>query len=269
MSSATKAVRRFQSNRLVYYAQQADDAYWHAQWESRLKRSAYAAALEGKFEYLDHIFERWLPKDGPVLEAGCGRGQIVIAARVRGWDAQGIDYSEETVSAIRKLFPDLPIRSGDVTQLDVADGHYAGYISIGVIEHRQAGPEPFLDEAYRILRPGGVGVITVPYLNPIRAWKAQRGWYGSRTPDLPFFQYAFTADEAAQYMRKAGFEVVDQQPYGGYKGIIDELAFVRPFLGAIKKAPITGPPTRRWLNHCRYGHMLALVVRKPTESVTD
>ena len=69
-------------------------------------------------------------------------------------------------------------------------------------------------------------------------------------------------------MLQSGFEVVAQQPYGGYKGIIDELSWVRPFLGAIKKAPITGPPTRRWLNHCPYGHMLAMVVRKPHEHPT-
>ena len=137
-----------------------------------LERSSYEAALAGQFEYLGHIYEQWLPKDGPILEAGCGRGQIVLALRAREWDAEGIDYSEDTVAAVKQLFPDAPIRSGDVTHIDVADNHYAGYISIGVIEHRQAGPEPFLDEAYRVLRPGGIGVITVPYVHPIRAWES-------------------------------------------------------------------------------------------------
>jgi SAM-dependent methyltransferase len=258
-----KTARRFESHRLVYYSQQADEAYWHRQWESRLRRSDYQAALAGQFEYLDHIFERWLPRDAPILEAGCGRGQIVVALRARGWTAEGVDYSQATVNAVQALFPDLPIRVGDVTKLDVPDNSYGGYVSIGVIEHRQEGPEPFLTEAVRVLRPGGIAVITVPYVNPLRALKARWGYYGGQSPELPFYQYAFMADEICNYMTAAGFEVMQQQPYGGYKGIIDELPLLRPLLGLIKKAPLTGPPTRRWLAHCRFGHMLALVCRKP------
>jgi SAM-dependent methyltransferase len=263
MPESTRTVRRYQADRLVYYSQQADPSYWHNRWEARLKRDDYQAALAGRFEYLESLFQRWLPRDAPILEAGCGRGQLVLALRVQGWSAEGVDYSAETIEAVTRLFPELPLSVGDVTSLDAADGHYGGYISIGVVEHRREGPEPFLEEAFRVLRPGGIAVITVPYLNPIRRVKARSGFYRGAEPDLPFYQYAFSEPEICRYLQQAGFEIVDRQPYGGYKGIIDELPLVRPFLGAIKKAPLTGPPTRRWLDHCRFGHMLALVGRKP------
>lgn len=261
--SKPQTVRRFEAGRLVYYSQVADETYWHEVWHERLTKSHYAAALRGELEYLDAVFTRWLPADEPVLEAGCGRGQIVLALQQRGWNIEGVDYSKETIDALRQLFPDLPVRVGDVTKLNVEDGHYAGYISIGVVEHRREGPEPFLEEAFRVLKPGGIAVITVPYLNPIRRLKAKWHRYEGRPTDLPFYQYAFSETEFADYLRKAGFELVDRQPYGGYKGVIDEIRWARWILGPLKKLPFIGPPIRRRLAHGECGHMLALVARKP------
>ncbi len=126
-----------------------------------------------------------------------------MALRQRGWLVEGVDYSEDTVAALHELFPDLPIRIADVTQLDVPDGHYGGYISIGVVEHRREGPEPFLSEALRVLRSGGIAVITVPYLNSLRRLKARWGCYRGASHGLPFYQYAFSADEICEYLRSA------------------------------------------------------------------
>ena len=264
--SKTKAVRRLEQGRLAYYSEPADEAYWHGRWQDRLTRQHYVRAMQGHLDYLAHVFERWLPRNEPILEAGCGRGQIVIALRQRGWLIEGVDYSEDTIAALRALFPDLPVRLGDVTRLDVADGHYGGYISIGVVEHRREGPEPFLQEAFRVLRPGGIAIITVPYMNPIRRGKARIGCYRGSTHGRPFYQYAFPADEICRYVTATGFEVVAQQPYGGYKGVIDELPPARLILGPLKKLPVIGPPINRWLAHNRFGHMLAVICRKPSSS---
>ncbi len=258
-----KTIRRLERGRLAYFSEPADEAYWHGRWQARLTREHYSRAMEGQLDYLEHVFERWLPPDEPILEAGCGRGQIVLAMRQRGWLIEGVDYSEDTIHALHQLFPDLPVRLGDVTCLDVPDGYYGGYVSIGVVEHRRDGPEPFLCEAFRVLRPGGIAVITVPYMNPIRRCKARIGCYRTSARGRPFYQYAFPAEEICRYLTGAGFEVVAQQPYGGYKGVIDELPPVRLVLGPLKKLPWVGPPLNRWLAHCRFGHMLAVVCRKP------
>ena len=60
---------------------------------------------------------------------------------------------------VRELYPDLPIRAGDVTCIEVPEKYYSGYISLGVMEHCRQGPETFLKEAYRVLENDGVAII--------------------------------------------------------------------------------------------------------------
>ncbi|GBE07650.1 hypothetical protein BMS3Abin11_00759 [bacterium BMS3Abin11] len=73
----------------------------------------------------------------------CGRGQNVQALK-HGYDISGVDNAEDTIRAVQKLFPDLPIQLGDVSSLKVGNGYYQAYISLGIIEHRYEDPEPFL-----------------------------------------------------------------------------------------------------------------------------
>jgi SAM-dependent methyltransferase len=252
--------------RLVYYRQAADPSYWDDVWRQQLKRQPYRAALKGRLTFLERAAVRYLPREGRVLEAGCGLGQFVLALRRRGWDAEGVDYAEETVQAVRAALPDLPIRTGDVTRLDVPDNSYSGYISLGVVEHRRDGPGPFLEEARRILRPGGVALISVPFFNPLRRLKARWGSFGQSPRDLAFYQYAFTKDEFRRLLVQAGFEPIDCYPYDGEKGIRDEFPYARLPLRCLTQLPLVGRVVKRRLQHSRIGHMLMFVARKP-ESV--
>lgn len=264
---ARKLERRVRDGRLAWYAQHADENFWDEHWEQRLNADTYRAALDGRFQYLGALYRKWLPRDGRIVEAGCGRAEITVALRKLGYDAEGVDYAQETVNHVGRIFPDLPLRQADVTCMQVPDGHYAGYISIGVIEHREAGPEPFVDEAFRILRPGGIGIFTVPYINPIRAQRIERGDFAGPPPaDLPFYQYAYSEADLRALLERAGFEVLDSQPYGGFRGITDEKRWTRRWVKLLRRLPLVGPRFSRWLDHCRYGHMIAMVVRRPART---
>ena len=77
-------------------------------------------------------------------------------------------------------------------QIDSPDNQYDAYISIGVVEHRIDGPEPFLVEANRVLKPGGIAFISVPYVNPLRRFKSLLGCYKHQVTEKEiFYQYAF------------------------------------------------------------------------------
>ena len=59
----------------------------------------------------------------------------------------------------------MPVIQGDILDLKYPDAHFDAYISQGVIEHFEEGPQQALNEAWRVLKPDGLAFITVPYLN--------------------------------------------------------------------------------------------------------
>lgn len=257
------AERRVEGQRLAYYMTTANARFWDQHWQAHLSLEAYGSAEQGALGWLEEPFARYLPKQGRILEAGCGLGHYVLALRVRGYDAEGVEWGTETVQAVRTLYPDLPIRVGDVTRLEVPDGYYSSYISLGVVEHCREGPEPFLQEAYRVLEPGGIAFISVPYFHPLRRLKAQLGLYQGQPDNREFYQYAFTEIEFAGFLHEAGFEIIDRMPYDGFKGVKDEIPLLRHML----KWRGLGWRLQRWLRSWEWaernlGHMILFVGRK-------
>ncbi len=152
-------------------------------------------------------------------------------------------------------------RQGNALHIERPDNYYDSYLSIGVVEHRIEGPEPFLAEAYRVLKPGGKILIAVPYLGPMRAVKSQLGLYDREPPFLPFFQYGFSREEFTALMQKAGFSIEEVQALYVHRLLLEEMAFYR---WALNKS--WGRFARKWaevmLRH-RDGHMLLVAGEKP------
>ncbi len=55
------------------------------------------------------------------LEGGCGQAQWVRYWAARGQKVIGIDFAPRTVQRLRAQFPELDVRIGDVTKLDLPD----------------------------------------------------------------------------------------------------------------------------------------------------
>lgn len=252
--------------RLAYFREAASADYWDEVWQRQDTDELYQRAKRGELGYYEEIFPAYLPKDGRIIEAGCGQGQFVMALQVRGYDAEGVDFAGKTVEAVKNRFPDLSIRWGDVTKLDVPDGYYQGYISLGLMEHIKEGPQKFLVEAHRILSANGVALISVPYLNGLRRTKKALGLFRGKEPlDLDFYQYAYSAEEFDEILRAHGFTVVAHHQYGGYKGVKDEL----PFLSKLFEIPQIGWRLKKLLMHWHWadhhmGHMMMFVCKKQT-----
>lgn len=256
--------RCVERGRLVYYRTRPNTGFWDDHWQKSLAAgNIYRASDEGKLGWLERPFANYMPRHGRILEAGCGLGQIVRALQVRGYTCEGVEWGEETVDRVKSLRPELPIRVGNVAQLSVAAGHYAGYISLGVIEHRYEGPEPFLAEAHRVLSAGGTAFFSVPFIHSFRRFKAQLGLYDKDSGGLEFYQYAFSREEMEMLLEEAGFEVVDVWLYDSYKGLKDEMKLLRSL---VRHARIQRRLKRRfrswsWLEQ-HFGHMALFICRK-------
>jgi SAM-dependent methyltransferase len=109
-------------------------------------------------------------------------GRWVIYLGKQGHDVVGIDYSRRAVESIGDYDSSLRIDLGDVMDLPYEDNSFDVYLSFGVIEHIEENRERILQEAYRILKPGGSIILSVPILNLIARilWCANKVRFGFR-----------------------------------------------------------------------------------------
>ena len=162
------------------------------------------------------IFTRVLPKGERILEGGCGLGPYLIRLRQLGYDVEGIDYNEGPIKKIYEYDPALPVKVGDVTAIPYPEGHFSGYLSLGVIEHFSEGPQKAIREAHRVLKPGGVFVVAVPTRNIFMDLKTPLLWVKSnsllrkvfkKTQETHYWEQYFKKKRLIQYLEEGGFEV--------------------------------------------------------------
>lgn len=252
-----------EGKRLVYYSSQADQAFWEEYW-GKVCSEDFALPARGYIHPgLRRPFLQHLPKSGKILEAGCGAGYVVLALRVLGYGVEGVDWAEDLVSRVKKFRPELPIRAGDVTALDVSDGTYRAVISLGVAEHRFEGPEPFIAEAFRVLEPGGVLLVSVPHFHVLRRFR-YRAMHSPVNKQLSFYQYAFTSKEFASILGSHGFVIVGTYGYEVWDGLHEDF----PVIASVLRIPIVGRRIPGLVNRFALlsrivGHMVLFVAKKP------
>jgi len=102
------------------------------------------------------------------LEIGCAPGKMLswVAASL-GAEVSGLDYSEPGVRVARMMFHTLglsaDIRHEDVFETTFAPGSFDVVYSAGVIEHFE-DPTGIVRIHTKLLKPGGLALITVPNL---------------------------------------------------------------------------------------------------------
>lgn len=125
-----------------------------------------------RVQKLSNFWLAYLPKEGFILEAGCGLAPWVKFLKKRGYRAIGIDYNETTISQAKNYESGLNLAVADVRRLPFLDNSIAAYISYGVIEHFIEGPDEAIRETLRVLKKGGRAVILVPHRNIFKIIKA-------------------------------------------------------------------------------------------------
>jgi SAM-dependent methyltransferase len=112
---------------------------------------------------------RWLPHGARrILDVGCafGYGSVAVAAGgIPGRVAVGVERDPEHLDRGRELYPWLTIIEGDATSLPVPDGCADAVLLLDILEHL-GEPERAVAEAHRVLRPGGVVIVSVPHRGP-------------------------------------------------------------------------------------------------------
>jgi SAM-dependent methyltransferase len=226
---------------IAYYSVAARQEYWNEHWSNHSTEELIAIARQSPLTKL--ICAALPPPPSLVLEAGCGRGQYVVLLREWGWRAIGVDWSVEALAGCRRVAP-VPLAGMDLTALAVRDGTVSAYISLGVVEHDPRGPDAILAEAHRVLRPGGVVAVAVPYVNGAR-WLAApwiRRRQRLRAQDgAGFYQFAFSRSELLSALERHGFRPMRVAAYGSAYLLRKVLRRLRRAFGRGRPGASTSP----------------------------
>jgi methionine biosynthesis protein MetW len=182
---------------------------------------------------LRSLLRRFVQSGARCLDVGCGDGRTVGPWLVEhGCRYVGVDVSETAVHQAAAVGLDARVIE-DATVLPFDDASFDVGLMVEVLEHLFA-PHEAVAELHRVLRPGGVLLVTVPNVcywrrrvdlalfgrwNPFGDdLSVEQPW---RDPHVRFF----TLRSMARMLRQAGFVSVATEGHGG--AILRDLPLVR------------------------------------------
>jgi 2-polyprenyl-3-methyl-5-hydroxy-6-metoxy-1,4-benzoquinol methylase len=100
--------------------------------------------------------------DAKVLDIGCGNGNISLALGSLGYNVTGVDIDQTSIdtASSRNQFPNVKFEVIDANSFAIGDA-FDAVVCSEVLEHLHK-PYELSESIYRILKPGGVFVATVP-----------------------------------------------------------------------------------------------------------
>lgn len=112
-----------------------------------------------------------IPSQGRVLDVGFGRGANLVMLAHMGYEAHGLEVSEESMKAAREMATQacvelhLGLLTG--TQLPYLDSHFDIVVSWNAVYYygTRSAVAAAIEEFHRLLRPGGVLLLSVIHPN--------------------------------------------------------------------------------------------------------
>jgi SAM-dependent methyltransferase len=156
---------------------------------------------------------------GLLLDVGCGRGDLGAALVKRGWRVAGVDPSAEACAFARAR--GVEATAGTLQSVSYDDESFDVVVMRHSLEHV---PQPRADLAlvYRLLRPGGLLLISVPNF---ASWERKRfgsSWFHL---DLPRHRTHFVPGALRLALSGAGFELVSLESSGDVGSLLATLQY--------------------------------------------
>jgi len=161
------------------------------------------------------------------LDIGCATGLLVRHMQDRGWKSLGVELCGPAAQwGSRER--EIDIFSGTVEQASYAEESFDVVHCSHLIEHLN-DPSGFLDEVFRILKPGGRFICTTPNASGLQARLFGENWRSA----IGDHMFLFSVKTLSDLMAKKSLSVETVKTWGGLgrgygptllKNILDKMA---------------------------------------------
>lgn len=145
---------------------------------------------------------------GKILDIGCGRGRLLYEMKKEGWDVFGTELSEHSCSMAREEF-NLDIKKGDIKDCRFPDNYFDVITMWHFLEHYH-DPSELLKESYRILKDGGLLIISVPNIGSLQYYLSKKKWFHL---DVPRHLYHFTLNTLSRLIKLNRFNIINKNNF--------------------------------------------------------
>lgn len=173
-----------------------------------------ATGLKREADYLRYMTLEREPV-GRLLDVGCGAGRLLRRMQRRGWAVEGVDFDEQAAKKVTQRYG-ITAHVGDLSECAIPAASFDVIAMSQTVEHL-FDPRATIQECLRILKPGGLLVMTTPNVNSLGAQEFQQFWRGWEPPrHLHLFSVAtlhrLTAD--------AGFKIDEARSYSAGAAVV-------------------------------------------------
>lgn len=137
-------------------------SYWDKTWNRFLK---FHGMIAPSAKLVQHLFNH-VPRNGLILDLGCGEGRNSLYLSQVGYNIVGIDLSYKAARVMRNNFFEEELKgsviTGDARNLPFANESVDGVLAHHIFDHLNS--EGFLssfNEAFRVLKSNGVMLLTM------------------------------------------------------------------------------------------------------------
>ena len=139
---------------------------------------------------------------GPLLDVGCGGGLFLRLLRERGHKVMGLDFSLDAAQTAWKINR-VPAMCGTLSKAPLRPASFSVITMFHVLEHLY-DPVGYVEEAFKLLAPGGRLVIQVPNAASWQFLLFGQNWNGI---DVPRHLVNFKDKDIVALVEACGFTV--------------------------------------------------------------